>query len=181
MIQPKLGDIWLVVLVFLDFHRCYPSVLTFLIKHGALLNEKDKKDFTPLQLSTFYGCKICIGILIENGCDTSIQVTRLNLSLSRKILLLPSQSLLKCCISTQDSVGDTALNNAIIIDTKEGLYRDHEILYQLISKSDLTIKNNKGYNSLLLAAITENRRYERDSCPFGMHLCKCGQIFHLLQ
>lgn len=60
-------------------------------------------------------------------------------------------------IFTQDSEGDIALYHAIMISAQEGSYRDHEIIDKLISRSDLGLKNNHGFNSLLLAAASKNR------------------------
>lgn len=85
MIKSKHTDVSLVSLAFFNCNRCHPSVLTFLIQHGAALDEKDKKDYTPLRLATIAGCKKSINILIDKGCDVNSQVTS-------SYLKLPSSS-----------------------------------------------------------------------------------------
>lgn len=60
---------------FLGLLRGQATVLTLLIRgHAQLMDLKDKKEFTPLQLATKAGSVECIQILIEKGCNVNIQV-----------------------------------------------------------------------------------------------------------
>ncbi len=58
----------------------------------------------------------------------------------------------------QDLDGDTALNNAIIEEQRS--YRDPEIVDILASSAamDLKMRNNRGYNPLLLSVAVGNIR-----------------------
>ena len=58
----------------------------------------------------------------------------------------------------QDSDGDTALNNAIIIE--QLTYRDPKIVDLLASsdRTDFTLRNNKGCNALQISVFAGNIR-----------------------
>ncbi|KAK0225863.1 hypothetical protein IW262DRAFT_1358260 [Armillaria fumosa] len=51
---------------------CFPSLVLFLVEHGADLDMRDRNGYTPLHFAASMGSKECVRYLLNAGADTEI-------------------------------------------------------------------------------------------------------------
>ncbi|KAK9500491.1 hypothetical protein O3M35_001746 [Rhynocoris fuscipes] len=140
-------------------HQGHMQIVKLLVGLKANISLKDDEEDTALHYAAFGNQPAVMEYLLENGADVnSINAnlcTPLHVSVSKKhigcvrVVLKHSPDL-----NMQDSYGDTALHDAIGND----MYEAVELLTRESSCTDLTLRNNRGFNCLHHAALKGNNR-----------------------